>query len=253
MRAKVLFAGDKPLWEAQFTQHPGSALILGNAAEYYLLSDKAATETYLLQAQALEPKNPAWASDLGELYRLQGSSPSPEVVRQFAIKALAEYETAASLANKTAQPSTSAALAKTAFDAGEYDKARQYATALLRRGQETAAAKADPRSSAFLPGESDEDIHEANMVLGRLALHDGDVAGAESYLLAMGRVSGAGTLEFFGPNMQLAADLLETGKRDTVLAYFDECAKFWKDKQLGVWRTEVQQGKMPDFRGNLYY
>ena len=72
-------------------------------------------------------------------------------------------------------------------------------------------------------------------------------------MLAMGRVSGSSQLDSFGPNMQLADDLLKAGRRDTVLAYFDECGKFWKDKQLGTWRSEVEAGRMPDFRGNLYY
>lgn len=252
--APAVFDGDEALWQAQFAKHPGSAIIFGNAAGYYLLSDKALSEKYLLRAQALEPSNPEWPGRLGELYRLNGPHPTAEVVQQSAKKALAEFELAISLADKSAQPTTLAELAKTAFDAGEYDKARHYAEALLKRGQEIAAeGKADPGTPAFIFHNNDDDIHEANLVLGRLALHDGNQTGAEAYLLAMGRVSASSSLSTSGPNMQLAQDLLERGDRAPVLAYFDECAKFWKDKQLGVWRSQVEQGHMPDFRGNLYY
>ena len=254
--APAAFEEGKALWLGQIAKQPNNAAILGNAAAYCLLSDDATTERLLQQAEALEPKSPIWPSKLGQLYRLQGEGPmpSPAILRQSAKKALVEYEAAASLANKTAQPNTSADLSKTAFDAGEYDKARTYAEALLLNGQKIAeAGKDDPRTPEFIFNENDNDIHEANLVLGRLALHDGDVAGAEACLLAMGRVSGSSQLDSFGPNMQLAADLLQLGKRDTVLAYFDECAKFWKDQRLGKWRSEVELGKMPDFQGNLVY
>ena len=254
LRASALFGGDKALWQAQTDKQPSRAVIFGNAGEYYLLSDKPAAEKYLLQAQALEPKNPQWPDKLGELYRLQGLHPSAATVKQFAQKALAEYEAAAALAGKTGQSDTSAELAKTAFNAGEYDKARTYAEALLKRGEDIAAAgKADPRTPAFIFQENSNDIHEADMVLGRLALRDGDIAGAEAYLLAMGRVSGSSQLDSFGPNMQLADDLLKAGQRNAVLAYFNECAKFWHDKKLGEWRSEVKAGKTPDFEGNLSY
>lgn len=253
--APAAFAGDEALWQAQFAKHPSSAVILGNAAEYYLLSDNELAEKYLLRAQTLEPKNPEWHSKLAELYRLNGPHPSAALIQKSAKKALVEYEAAAALApNKTSQHSTSADLAKTAFDAGEYDKARQYANALLKRGEQIAAAgKANPAEPAYIFQENSDAVHEANMVLGRLALHDGDLAGAEAHLLAMGRVSGSSTLNSFGPNMKLAQELLERGDRAPVLAYFDECAKFWHDKQLGQWRSEVEQGKTPDFRGNLDY
>lgn len=254
------FEQGKTLWLGQVAQQPKSTAILGNAARYCLSSsaavDNATTEQLLRQAESLEPKSPVWPDKLGQLYRLEGEGPHPSagLVRQSAKKALPEYETASMLATHTSQPVGSADLAKTAFDAGEYDKARRYAEELLKQGQKIAAeGKADPRTPQFIFQVNDEDIHEANLVLGRLALRDGDQAGAEAHLLAMGRVSGSSSLNSFGPNMQLAEDLLKRGDRQPVLAYFDECGKFWKDKQLTVWRTQVEQGKLPDFRGNLVY
>ena len=245
--AATAFGADKMLWQTQLIKQPDSALLLGNAAEYYLLSEKALAAQYLLRAQALEPNNPEWPDKLGELHRLQGPDPSPAAVRQSAIKALAEYEAAASLANKTSQPNTSADLAKTAFDAGEYDKARRYAEALLQRGQSQQPNGHD----------SNDDVHAANLVLGLLALRDGDTTAAEAHLLAMGRVSGSPVLDSFGPNMRLAKELLAQKDSRPVLAYFDECAKFWTYQpgrvSLAAWTADVKQGKMPNFGSNLAY
>ena len=247
--APAVFAGDDALWQAQIAKYPSSAVILGNAASYYTLSNESLAEKYLLQAQALEPESPIWPDKLGHLYQLEGEGPYPsaELVRQSAKKALAEYEKASMLANHTSQPNTSPDLAKTAFDAAEYEKARQYADALLGRSQ-------SKQPTGFEPSD---DIHAANLVLGRLALRDGDITEAEAHLLAMGRVSGSPVLGSFGPNMQLAKELLERGDRQPVLTYFDECAKFWTFGQakatLATWTAEVKQGRIPDFRGNLDY
>ena len=129
-----------------------------------------------------------------------------------------------------------------AFAAGDYDRARRCAAALVPALQ--GKTEFSERNST--------QIQTGNLILGRLALHDGDTALAEKYLLAMGHIPGSPALDTFGPNMRLAKDLLATGRRDTVLAYFDECSQFWKDTQLDQWRLEVQQGKMPKFGVSLY-
>ena len=177
----------------------------------------------------------------------RGRTASAGDSRLWAQKALAEYEAAAEVStNKTLQHSTSADLAVTAFDAGDYDKAHRYAADLLLRGQNKEGQSLDPS----------DDLHHANLILGLLALRDGDTAGAEAHLLAMGRVSGSPVLGSFGPNMRLAQELLKAGRREAVLAYFDECAKFWafdRGAKLKQWKSQVKKGEVPDFGGNLVY
>jgi hypothetical protein len=59
----------------------------------------------------------------------------------------------------------------------------------------------------------------------------------------------------FGPNMILAKELLEKGEKETVIEYFDLCAKFWtmgQDK-LKDWRASAQQGNIPAFGASLLY
>jgi hypothetical protein len=55
--------------------------------------------------------------------------------------------------------------------------------------------------------------------------------------------------------MLLAKNLLEKKEDETVLKYFELCAKFWKgeDGRLNEWKAAVLKGETPDFRANLRY
>ena len=103
------------------------------------------------------------------------------------------------------------------------------------------------------PRSGEAHIHKANIVLGRLTLAEDDVVTPKHHLLAAGRVSGAPTLGGFGPNMRLAADLLELGEREVVLEYFELCANFRPCDKLKDWAALVRDGRTPDFGANLVY
>ena len=136
-------------------------------------------------------------------------------------------------------------LAKTAFDAGALDKALQYANELL------ALAPAYPKDWNY--GNA---VFVSNMVIGRVALkRDSNLAMARTLLLASGKTPGSPQLNSFGPNMSLARDLLNAGDRDTVLEFFAECGKFWKDQsgRLNAWTAQVKGGGVPEFGANLKY
>jgi len=98
-------------------------------------------------------------------------------------------------------------------------------------------------------------IHFGNMVLGQVALRQGEVEKAEMYLLRSGETPGSPQLDTFGPNMSLAKELLEAKRLDAVLKYFELCSKFWEmsDDKLEVWAILAQNGKMPEFGANLVY
>jgi len=233
---------------AEWVRPLQAAALYGSWAEAYGGVRSGNTERFLLRAKALEPDNPQWPDRLGDLYSLETIHTSPHAARLQAQKALAQYQLAAHLLGEG--PGVSQSMAITAFAVGEYGQARRYASDLLRRNAEDAAVN---RTGGF---PQDDERHHAHLVLGRLALRDGDTAGAEAHLLAMGRVSGSPVLDTFGPNMQLAQDLLEHGDRPPVLAYLDECAKFWTfdhGKRLNAWKAQVQEGKTPDFGSNLVY
>jgi predicted Zn-dependent protease len=134
--------------------------------------------------------------------------------------------------------------AKTAFEAGQYGKAKDHASELER------LAPKYPHDWNY--GNA---IQDFNVVQGRLALRDGKVDEAKAHLLAAGRSPGSPQMNSFGPNMSLANDLLQRGERDTVLQYFELCRKFWSfhKERLDAWSTLVQAGKIPDFGANLVY
>ncbi len=219
------------------------ASMYGRWAEAYGGIKSGNSEKFLLRAQALDPNNPQWADRLGTLYNVLSINAQLETAHQLAQKALTQYELAVRLLG--AGPGTSSDTAVTAFNAGEYQKARQYADGLLQRN--------GTASEWEFPGG--EEAYHAHLVLGLLALHDGNPADAEAQLLSMGRLFSS-PIRYengFGPNMSLAKSLLLAGHRDAVLAYLDECGKVWKRPELAAWRSDVQQGKTPNFGPNVYY
>jgi RNA polymerase sigma factor (sigma-70 family) len=237
------YAQAKATWLQQVQANPQNVAILGNAAQFFTLQDRATAEDLLKQAQALEPTNPAWFSQMAGLYALDGLSAAPAAARQAAVKALEQMEYAQ--ANTTGDQQrfhNLDQLAQMALDAGELEKARTYAASLLQQ--------AGTPQAGWNYGDA---IYRGNLVLGRIALRSGNLAEAEQYLLAAGQTTGSPKLDSFGPNMTLAKELLEQGQKDAVLQYFQLCGRFWKSDKLAAWTQQINQGVMPDFGGNLAY
>ncbi|MEC4673491.1 MAG: hypothetical protein VST68_04825 [Nitrospirota bacterium] len=134
--------------------------------------------------------------------------------------------------------------AKVAFSVGEYDKARIYALELI------------DQSSQFKGNWNHGNaIHDGNMVLGRLALFDGNLEKAKKHLFESGKTPGSPQLNSFGPNMSLARDLVKEGEEKVVLEYFYLCRQFWKLDfgKLSRWTFYIQVGITPGFGVNLVY
>jgi hypothetical protein len=134
--------------------------------------------------------------------------------------------------------------AKESFQVGKMEDARNYAMEL----------------QALLPKfegnwNYGNAVHDANLVLGRIALSEKRMDDARRYLIQAGNTPGSTQLDCFGPNMSLARDMLAKGEGETVLQYFELCRKFWKadDGQLDEWRNEVKAGRIPNFGANLVY
>ena len=227
----------------QIDANPESATILGHAAQF-LWSEKSDTATELLQrAQSLDPSNNEIAEDLARRHARKMYRGSPETTRDAAQKALKLYEIAFELSDEQDRETLLEDLAKVAFEAGRHDKARQYAEDMLRDAQ------------AGMGWNYGNRVHHGNLVLGRIALAEGNVKAAKFRLTAAGNTPGSPQLDSFGPNMTLAKDFLERGERDVVLKYFRLCSRFW-DMDFGKleeWAGLVKEGKIPDFGANLRY
>jgi hypothetical protein len=205
------------------------------------LSDSEAAASLYQRAEAAEPQNPKWSRDLGHLYALGRARKNGEEGQKSAKAALGAYER--SLANTQGGEEREGllpAVATLALEAGETAQARGYAEEMLGSDSQ----------GGWNAGNL---VHHGHLVLGRIALRDGDTKAAQEHLLAAGKTKGSPQLNSFGPNMTLAKELLEKGERQAVLEYFKLCGSFWKKSTLEAWTQEVQAGKIPDFGANLEY
>jgi tetratricopeptide (TPR) repeat protein len=244
VRDRAAYEQARGLWLARLDADPDNATLLGKAAEFFTSPDPGLSEELYRRAAALETQDPEWPAQLGRLYWLGARRAAPDDRAGASARALAELERAAGLDPKELRQWLLPDLARTAFEAGAWDRARDFAELLGGCGG---------------PGrEGDEDgmaVHYGNLVLGLLALRSGDVAAAKDHLLASARTVGSPTLCSFGPNMSLARVFLEAGEREVVAEYLRLCGAFWHtpDHRAEQWAYAVEHGAGPDFGANLDY
>ncbi|SRR6266540_3487526 len=137
-----------------------------------------------------------------------------------------------------------AVAAKAAFELGKIDEAGRYARDLLNAAPQFA--------HDWNYGNA---IHDGHMVLGRIALRQGDAEAAKEHLIQAGKTRGSPQLNSFGPNMSLAKDLLERHHPDAVIQYLELCSTFWEMEggKLVEWAALARAGSLPDFGPNLVY
>ena len=226
----------KQAFLAHLEKEPNDLTLLKYTADFVALRDRSLAIELLERAKAIDYANPDWALKLGFRYYLETGgrygSPNLEAAR----KSLEEYDRAYALSEEAAMKGGLKWAAMVALIANDLDKARHWATVML----------------ADEPGGANygNNVHHGNITLGKIALAQGDVQRAASHLLLAGTTPGSPTLNSFGPDMELAKELLEAGEHEVVLQYFDQCAKFWKSGQddLREWSTVVQAGGMPTSR-----
>jgi hypothetical protein len=129
-------------------------------------------------------------------------------------------------------------LASLAFEVKDDKAAKTYATQAL----DVAAQRSDMIQGIAVGPQA---IHDANDVLGRIALRDGNVQQAEEYLLKAAATPGGGIMSTLGPRMLLAQALLDRGERDVVLEYLEKIKTSWKSGaiQLDYWIAAIRKDK----------
>lgn len=236
----------KDLWLEQLKTHASDVHVILHAIEFFqLASNREETAKLVQEALQIAPTNTEVLSTAAHHFELERIWRGTDGQRkELSEQALALRDRELQSTDAADRPQVIMAIATDAFEAGDLARAEQSANELLRI----------PQSS-----ESDWDsggrIHKGNIILGRIALRRGDVEGAKAHLLAAGNVSGSPVLGSFGPNMTLAKELLEKGERETVLAYLQECAKFWTmgGDKIQNWSATIKGGGIPDFEANLDY
>jgi len=101
-------------------------------------------------------------------------------------------------------------------------------------------------------------IYNMHSLLGRIDLHEDNVAGAKRHLAASANTPGSPQLNSFGPDFVLAAELLRKGERDAVLAHLDSVAMFWgrpkpkpgpgraEPDKIKEWKQIISAGQIPE-------
>jgi hypothetical protein len=92
-------------------------------------------------------------------------------------------------------------------------------------------------------------IHDANLILGHVALKQGKIEEAKGHLVEAGKTPGSPQLHSYGPDMSLAQELVAIGEREAVVEYLNLCGNFWgRDRgRLGAWTRAIEAGEIPDF------
>jgi hypothetical protein len=218
-------------WAAKLESLPNSPEVLGAAASFFAVEENELALLLYQRCHALDPENTEWLERIAHQASL---SDNPSTELQNLEKALD-----ASTPEKRGFLLTDLAIA--AFEAEEYEKARDSAEELLDLTK---------TENNWNTGNAH---HKAHIVLGLLALREDRIDIAGEHLLESARVDGSPQLNSFGPNMQLAVALLERGQDAIVIEYLELCHKFWKSPSIEDWIQTIRQGETPDFGGNLRY
>ena len=237
----------KRLWLHQVETKPSDSHILHNAGQFFSwIHEFPQSEDLFERARAIDPGDYDTAFRLATDYWHDARySKSSDQLRTSAIKALGQFEQALKNAkDNTQRRNTLPDAAQAAFEAGDSAKAAAWSIEML-----TAAEKAENGR------EYSDEVHYGNIVLGRIALRQGDTTSASTHLLKAADTTGNSHLDTFGPNMMLAKEMLDRGWNKPVLEYLEACSKFWKsdDGKLAKWQSDVAAGKTPDFGANLRY
>ena len=228
-------------WSWHLEHDPNNLKVLRHAARFSTFSDRGTAIQLLERAQSLDESNPDWARALAQLHRSDSRLPNGKRDAEAAKRSLAQYELAYELSDELRRGSLLRYICTAAFDAGEIEKARGYADALL---QGTGAN--------LIHGEN---VHYGNLMLGRLALLEDDIEEAKSRLIAAGEPPESPLLRTMGPDMTLASELLERGESEVVLRYLSLCLEFWKSGQGKVvaWTAMIEKGFTPKFTTSISF
>ena len=132
-------------------------------------------------------------------------------------------------------------IARAALRIGDYNRALAYGEEILAKTGQYEVV------SGYSTGVG-------HSLRGVAALHLGNLELAKRDLLDSA-VDPSGVLDWNGPELRLAKELLEKGERQTVLEYFARYRPFWSAgrARLDAWSDTIRNGGVPDFSGYLNY
>jgi hypothetical protein len=140
-----------------------------------------------------------------------------------------------------------------------------HAQALFNAG---ATREAGEAAREWLSQNTDTDawyfgnvIHDANLLLGRVALSGNSPEQAGTFLLQSADTPGSPQLNSFGPDFILARELVKAGQTEIVQRYLDRIEEFWghpypengeepsqgrNAELIEGWKAAIADGQIPD-------
>lgn len=233
-------------WDVAVQKNGKNDEVLGNAGIFFCHSESLKAEKLLQEAQKLKPAASEWHDSLADVYEFRRRSAPLANIVELASRELQQREKACEVIVDEA-----ARLEKRFYKLGDMAEA-----ALLSK-QPEKATKYATELLALAPKFQDDwnygnAIYYGNEILGRLALQEGKLDKAKDFLLLAGKTKGSPQLDSFGPQFNLAKELLAKGEKETVLQFLKLCGKFWKmgGERLNKWTAEVEAGKIPNFEAH---
>ncbi len=234
----------RTLWLKQVQKDPDNTRVRENASVFFRFVDDVMAGKLLRKCKELEPGNPRWSHELGQLYSVQGDRQQPESYKDWALMSLAKLETAWQSATEPDHRfHAMLRLPAVALQAWEIEKACYYAKKLLLSA---ASGQHHPFSQIWAD-------REANTVLGWYALYTNNFDEAKARLLGARTPVPDYLLScfcFMDPLMKLVGWMLERNQREAVLEYLrreQERVPTFRDR-LAKWASEIEQGLTPDFQ-----
>ena len=221
---------------AHLDEEPNDPILLGYTTDLLGFQDRPLAIELLERAKSLDSSNLDMARKLAYMYYWQGRRGLRGTNVEAAQKAVDEYDRILELDSETSSKGYLKYAAEAALLVKDYGKAGEYAHLML----------GDARPDS--PDYGDQ-FHFGNITLGKVALAQGDIQGAASYLLLAGSTPSSMQLKYSGPDTELAKQLLEKGEQASVLRYLDQCASFWErgEDKLREWTILVRAGQVPSF------
>lgn len=220
----------RQLWDHHISSSPDDLRLLSNAVLFCRFYDMERGVALCNQGRELDPTGSYWPENLAEMHSLMGKHAEALRFKEESAAKTAE-EVDDSILIKHMRFYAVTQLTSYALAADELSKAKAYA--------EEALAVASTCDSDWNYGNA---IHDGNMVLGQIALRQGDVQSASDYLLRAGATPGSPQLDSYGPTLDLARELLDAGEKDIVIEYLEQCRRFWKLEagRLDHWIEEIR-------------
>lgn len=232
-------------WRRQSELRSDNIQVLRNAAYFFRGADDQLVLQLLSQAASIDPEDLEVMKDLAHHYSqvaLTAAKTEPAICSQYNIEALRLFEQLLLKSDGAHERFYNLTdIATTAFGAGEFQRATEAAQEML--------AYAENFKKDWNYGNA---VFWANIVLGKIAFHAGDLNQACDSLLKASQTPGSPQLNSFGPEFELCSQVLNEGRKDSARLYLVNCQKFWEmgENILARWIADIDKGLSPIFEGS---